>query len=546
MAERSASRPGAHDRAWAILGGFALLAIALVVGAVLLLVTVGRGWIPSGGDAGGVLYSDAREAPPIELIDQDGRPFSLASMRGSRVLVFFGYTHCPDVCPATTGIVGKVLDAAGPSTRAVFVSVDPERDTPAWLNEYVRYIPKGFTAVTGSVAGVRSVADAWGVRYAKVDTGIAGAYSMTHTAEVYLVDAKGRLRAHFPFGTTSDEMLAVVRSVPAWSAAEAAPSDAAGPVGPPPSTAPATPGSGASVGSASPGQGPIPGAPAPTASSATGSARLTPVVVSTSVWAGGESPVMVNLFRDGVPVSDPAARASFQLIGADGAPAGPAVAAIAVRPPGVDEVWFVGTLDIPTPGLWSLAVTADTGGSSATGTVGVVAQDPGATPRLGEPAPDVRTPTLDDAGGNARAVTTDPAPDLRLSRTSTEDARAAGKPYVLIMDSYRFKVSPVCGKALLMARYLADRWPDVAFIHLEPFRYSVVTDTAVLDGVLSDPPVTPVAAAWGLGTEPWTGTTVPWVFVVDGRGIVVAKYQGVVGSADIDVILSMLEGTPPS
>ncbi len=467
-------------------------------------------------------------------------------MRGSRVLVFFGYTHCPDVCPATTGTIGRVLAAAGPSTRAVFVSVDPERDTPAWLNEYVRYIPKGFTAVTGSVAGVRSVADAWGVRYAKVDTGTPGAYSMTHTADVYLVDARGRLRAHFPFGTTSDEMLAVVRTVPAWSAAAAAPSDGAGPAGPGPSTAPATPGPVGSAGSPGPSQGPISSAPVPTASSASGSARLTPVVVSTSIWAGGSSPVMVNLFRDGSPVSDAAARASFQLVGADGTPVGSAVDAVAVRPPGVGEVWFVGTLDIPTPGLWSLAVTTDAAGSSATGTVGIVAQDPGATPRLGGPAPDVRTPTLDDVGGDARAVTTDPAPDLRLSRTSTVDARAAGKPYVLIMDSYRFKVSPVCGKALLMARYLADRWPGVAFIHLEPFRYSVVTDTAVLDGVLSDPPVSPVAAAWGLGTGPWTGTTVPWAFVVDGNGIVVAKYQGIVGSADIDVILSMLEGTPPS
>ncbi len=534
MAERTASPARANDRAWAILGGIALLAIGLVVGAVLLLVTVGRDWLPTGDGAGGFLYNDVREAPPIELTDQDGRPFSLASMRGSRVLVFFGYTHCPDVCPATTGTVGKVLAAAGPSTRAVFVSIDPERDTPRWLNEYVKYIPKGFTAVTGSVTGVRSVADAWGVRYAKVDTGTPGAYSMTHSADVYLVDARGRLRAHFPFGTTSDAMLSVVRTVPAWSASVGTSS-----------TAPAAPTPGASAGGPIPSATPVPGAASPVASAAVGSARLTPVVVSTSVWAGGASPVMVNLFRDGIPVADPTARTSFQLVGSDGAPSGPAVAAVAVQPPGVSEVWFVGKVDIPTPGLWTLQVTSEAGGSDATGSVGVVAQDPGATPRLGGPAPDVRTPTVDDVGGDPKLVTTDPAPDLRLSRTSTADARAGGKPYVLIVDSYRFKVSPVCGKALIMARYLADRWPDVAFIHLEPFRYSVVTDTAVLDGILSDPPVTPVAAAWGLGTEPWTATTVPWVFVVDGNGTVVAKYQGVVGSADIDVILSMLTGTPP-
>jgi protein SCO1/2 len=545
MAERSASPPRATDRAWALLGGIVLVAIGLVMVAVVLLVTVGRGWVPTGGPSGGFLYPEVRDAPPIELTDQDGHPFSLAALRGSRVLVFFGYTHCPDVCPATVGTVGKVLAAAGPSTRAVFVTVDPERDTPAWLADYVRYIPKGFTAATGSLTGVRSVADAWGVRYAKVDTGTPGAYSMTHTADVYLVDARGRLRAHFPFGTTSDEMLSVVRTVPAWSAAAAEPSMPAASPALPAASAPTTAPSAASAA--------VPGGTAPLATAAAGSAvpstptsgRLTPVIVSTSIWAGGASPVMVTLFRDGVPIADPAATATFQVVGADGAAVGPPVAAVTVQPPGVPEIWFVGTLDIPTPGLWTLSVTTSAGGSEVVGSVGMVAEDQGATPPLGGPAPDVRTPTLADVGGDPKLVTTDPAPDLRLSRTSTADARAAGTPYVLVVDSYRFKVTPVCGKALLMARYLADRWPDVAFIHLEPYQYSVVTDSFVLGGVLSDPPVSAVAAAWGLGTEPWTGRSMPWVFVVDGTGTVVAKYQGVVGSADIDVILTMLGRTPP-
>ena len=130
-----------------------------------------------------------------------------------------------------------------------------------------------------------------------------------------------------------------------------------------------------------------------------------------------------------------------------------------------------------------------------------------------------------------------------MSQTSTADARAAGKPYVLVVDSSRFKVSPACGRALSMVRFLLDRWTDVPFIHLEPFEYQVITDEPVLSGSLADPPLNRWAAAFGLGDEVWPATEMPWIFVVDGDGIVRAKYTGIVGSADVDVILSMIEGT---
>jgi hypothetical protein len=152
----------------------------------------------------------------------------------------------------------------------------------------------------------------------------------------------------------------------------------------------------------------------------------------------------------------------------------------------------------------------------------------------------VRTPTLADVGGVVRAVTTDPAPDLRLSGRSTGDALASGQSFVLVVDSSRFRVSPACGRAIVMARYLLDRWRDVAFIHHEPYRYSVVADTAVLDGTLDSPTLTDPAAAWGIGGSPWGARSMPWVFVVDGRGIVRAKYQGVMGTDDVDVILALI------
>ena len=157
------------------------------------------------------------------------------------------------------------------------------------------------------------------------------------------------------------------------------------------------------------------------------------------------------------------------------------------------------------------------------------------------PAPAVHTPTLADAGGIARAVTTDPAPDLRLSTRSTTDALAEHKPFVLVVDSVRFRVSPACGRAVVMARYLADRWTGLDFIHLEPYRYAVVTDTAVLDGSIGAPTLTDPATAWGVGGDPWGPLSMPWIFVVDGNGIVRAKYQGVVGTEDVDVVVSLIE-----
>ena len=141
------------------------------------------------------------------------------------------------------------------------------------------------------------------------------------------------------------------------------------------------------------------------------------------------------------------------------------------------------------------------------------------------------------------SATTQELPDLRLYRQSVADARAAGRPYVLVVDSARFKVSPACGRALTMISYLVDRWEDrVTFVHLEPFPYRVVTEAPVLDGSIADPPLNDQARALGLGDRTWPTTKMPWIFVVDGDGILRAKYQGVVGSDDIDLILSRYVG----
>lgn len=524
MARKPAISQPQDDAARVLDGGFWLVVAMAAVCGVLVLAMVARGVLAPGTaspatatpsaapvDVASFLYPTAREAPSIELTDPDARPFSLASLRGEPVFVFFGYTHCPDVCPATIGRVGLAIDAFGSGVRAVFVSVDPERDTTTWLKEYARFLPAGFVALTGTDSEIRTTADAWGVRYARVETGVAGAYSMSHSADVYLVDADGILRANFPFGTEAEAMTAVLRVVVATAA---------------PPVATATP----------------PAATlAPSLASAGPFASMDVQVISSSVWAGSPGPVILNLSADGSRLDDPAPHPTVQLEDPSGEVVGDAVVATPLQPPGVDAVSYVANLAIPTPGAWRIQVVATRPGTTLAGSVALTALDPGTTAPLGAPAPRVRTPTLDDVGGNARAVTTDPAPDLRLSQRSTTDALADGQPFVLVIDSTKFRVSPACGRAIIMARYLLDRWPTVGFIHLEPYRYSVVTDTPVLDGSLDNPSLTDASAAWGIGGSPWGARSMPWVFIVDGHGIVRAKYQGIMGSADVDVIVALIE-----
>ena len=188
-----------------------------------------------------------------------------------------------------------------------------------------------------------------------------------------------------------------------------------------------------------------------------------------------------------------------------------------------------------------MEVTAsDAAGVSGQGGMDVTALDPGGTAALGAPAPTTRTPTAADFGGDLTWVTTDPLPDPRMSATSTVDALAAGTPFVLVVDSVQFRVTPACGKAVVMAKRLLDRWRDVPFIHHEPYRYTVITTEPVLEGTLETPVLTEPAAAWGVGADPWGVGSMPWIFIVDGEGIVRAKYQGVMGSADVDVLLSLV------
>lgn len=135
----------------------------------------------------------ARVGGPFALVNQDGKAVTQADFAGHPFLVFFGYTHCPDVCPTTLSDVSRMLDVLGKSraVAALFITVDPARDTPAVLKDYLSSFDPRITGLTGDPAAIAAAEKAYLVYAKKVPT-TGGDYSMDHTAIVYLMDKTGR------------------------------------------------------------------------------------------------------------------------------------------------------------------------------------------------------------------------------------------------------------------------------------------------------------------------------------------------------------------
>jgi protein SCO1 len=150
---------------------------------------------------------------PFRLTDQDGRIISDQDMKGKPFLVFFGYDHCPDICPTTLFDISQVLHSLGPDADrigAVYITVDPERDTPASMKDYLANFDPHLHGLTGDPAAVAAVAKSYRVYYKKVPTE-GGDYSMDHTAIVYLMDKNGRFVAPFNLQRKPDVAAADLR-----------------------------------------------------------------------------------------------------------------------------------------------------------------------------------------------------------------------------------------------------------------------------------------------------------------------------------------------
>lgn len=153
---------------------------------------------------------------PIEnfaLTDESGKPFTLAELKGRPTLVFFGFTHCPDVCPTTLAKLAQIAKAAAiPDLRVLLVSVDPERDKPRQLEQYVHAFDPGFKGATGTPADIDRFAREFGVAVARVDLG-GGDYTVDHSAVVFLLDDQGRRVALFTPPFEIQPVAADLRSV---------------------------------------------------------------------------------------------------------------------------------------------------------------------------------------------------------------------------------------------------------------------------------------------------------------------------------------------
>lgn len=155
-------------------------------------------------------------AKQLSLPDQDGKLRALSDFKGKVTVIFFGYTQCPDVCPTTLSELAQVKQALGPDgdrLQGVFVTVDPERDTPELLKQYVGSFDPSFVALRGTPEQTAAAAKEFRVFYGKVPGRTEGSYTIDHTAGSYLFDAQGRLRVFVRYGGGAEPLTADLKTL---------------------------------------------------------------------------------------------------------------------------------------------------------------------------------------------------------------------------------------------------------------------------------------------------------------------------------------------
>lgn len=152
---------------------------------------------------------------PFTLIDPGGKTVTDQDFRGRYMLVFFGFTHCPDICPAELQVMSASLDELGPEGDQIvpiFITLDPERDTQAAMGDYVKNFGPRFVGLTGSSEQIAAAAKAYRVAYSKFQEDKASTnYSIDHSALVYLMGKDGKYITHFPYGTPAAKMTETLR-----------------------------------------------------------------------------------------------------------------------------------------------------------------------------------------------------------------------------------------------------------------------------------------------------------------------------------------------
>ncbi len=145
----------------------------------------------------------------LNLIDHNGGSVTSQSFKNQPSLIFFGFTHCPEVCPTTITTLDKILQDLKNKiiqTNIVFITLDPERDTQYHLKEYINYFSKNIIAITGSIKDIKKLSKNWGVFYEKISTD-KDEYTLNHTATVFMVDKNGNYRGTIAWGENEQSII---------------------------------------------------------------------------------------------------------------------------------------------------------------------------------------------------------------------------------------------------------------------------------------------------------------------------------------------------
>jgi len=191
--------------------------------AILLIATLTGCGTGDNGDSGptatplpGTMLDPPKAVADFTLTGHTGDPFTLSSLRGKVAVLYFGYTSCPDVCPTTLGSykqVKAILGEDAEQVRFVMISVDPNRDTPQRLANYITAFDPDFIAATSDDATLRTIANDYGVFYQRVDYDNDVNYLVDHTASTFIVGPEGDLRALTPYGTEPDIIADYIREI---------------------------------------------------------------------------------------------------------------------------------------------------------------------------------------------------------------------------------------------------------------------------------------------------------------------------------------------
>jgi protein SCO1/2 len=193
-----------------------ILSAVIAILSLYILLTIDLPNKPLAGQGGIAADENVQIGGDFVLTDQNGNEFNSKMMKGRMSLVYFGFTYCPDICPTSLQKLSNVLSTLEKyqiDVLPIFITVDPKRDTPALLKEYLGHFHPKFIGLTGDEDIIKKVADLYKVFYAKVDTQgqEENKYMIDHSSFVYLMDKNGKYMKHFYMSSTPEEIIEYIR-----------------------------------------------------------------------------------------------------------------------------------------------------------------------------------------------------------------------------------------------------------------------------------------------------------------------------------------------